>query len=238
MVYISSLIHKSYAGKCNHITVRSINTLRLRQNERHFADAIFKGIFLNENVWIPIKLSLKFVPKGPIYNIPALGQIMAWRCPGNKPLSEPMMVNLKTHICVTRPQWVNCNLVETWIWINTGSGNGLLPEGIKPSPDPMLTYHQQSPVTAAHWHSSEGNFTRDTSPINNYANPVYGVATICHQVHWLCWGHPSLFHTPTSLLIWYRMFCVRDISYRLTGMEFINMFSVYTQSGTHSHFNR
>ena len=22
----------------------------------------------------------------------------------------------------------------------------------------------------------------------NYANPVYGVATICHQVRWLRWG--------------------------------------------------
>ena len=35
----------------------------------------------------------------------------------------------------------------------------------------------------------------------NYANPVYGVAAICHQVRWLRWGHPSLFHTATSLLI-------------------------------------
>ena len=51
--------------------------------------------------------SLKFVPKGPINNIPALVQIMAWRRSGEKPLFEPMMVNLLTHICVTRPQWVN-----------------------------------------------------------------------------------------------------------------------------------
>ena len=34
-------------------------------------------------------------------------QIMAWRRPGDKPLSEPMMGNSLTHICVTRPQWVN-----------------------------------------------------------------------------------------------------------------------------------
>ena len=27
-----------------------------------FADDIFKCIFLNDNVWIPIKVSLKFVP--------------------------------------------------------------------------------------------------------------------------------------------------------------------------------
>ena len=32
---------------------------------------------------------------------------MAWRRPDDKPLSEPMMVSLPTHICVTRPQWVN-----------------------------------------------------------------------------------------------------------------------------------
>ena len=58
--------------------------------------------FLNENVWIPVTISLKFVPKGPINNIPALVQIMAWRRSGDKPLSEPMMVSLPTHICVTR----------------------------------------------------------------------------------------------------------------------------------------
>ena len=40
---------------------------------------------------------------------------------------------------------------------------------------------------------------------------LYGVATICHQVRWLRWGYPSLFHTATSLLIWYKMFCMRDI---------------------------
>ena len=82
-----------------------INTLRPRQNGRHFADDIFKRVFLNENIWVPIKISLKFVPKGPVNNIPALVQIMAWRRPGDKPLSEPMMVNLLTHICVNRPQW-------------------------------------------------------------------------------------------------------------------------------------
>ena len=84
-----------------------VNTLRPRQNGRHFADDIFKCFILNENVWIPIKISLKVVPKGPINNIPALVQIMAWRRPGDKPLSGPMMVRLPMHICVTPPQWVN-----------------------------------------------------------------------------------------------------------------------------------
>ena len=49
-----------------------LSTLRPRQNGRHFADDILKCIFLNENVWIPMEISLKFVPKGPIDNIPAL----------------------------------------------------------------------------------------------------------------------------------------------------------------------
>ena len=70
-------------------------------------DNIFKCIFLNENVGISIKISLKFDPKGAINNIPALVQKMAWCWPGDKPFSEPMMVSLLTHICVTRPQWVN-----------------------------------------------------------------------------------------------------------------------------------
>ena len=36
------------------------------------ADDIFKCIFLNDNVRISIKFSLKFVPEGPIDNNPAL----------------------------------------------------------------------------------------------------------------------------------------------------------------------
>ena len=70
----------------------AINTLRPWQNGRRFADDTFKRIFLNENVRISIKISLKFVPKGPIDNNPALVQIMAWRRSGDKPLSEPMIV--------------------------------------------------------------------------------------------------------------------------------------------------
>ena len=85
----------------------TLNSLRPRQNGRHFADDTFKRIFVNENVRISMKISLKFVPKGPINNNPALVQIMAWRRSGDKPLSEPMMVSLLTHICVIRPQWVN-----------------------------------------------------------------------------------------------------------------------------------
>ena len=50
------------------------------------ADDNFKGIFLNENNEISIRISLKFVPRSPIDNKPALVQVMAWHRTGNKPL--------------------------------------------------------------------------------------------------------------------------------------------------------
>ena len=53
---------------------QSVERLRLRQTGRHFADDIFKCIVLNGNIWISIKISLKFVPEVRINNIPALVQ--------------------------------------------------------------------------------------------------------------------------------------------------------------------
>ena len=47
----------------------------------------FSNAFFNENVYISIKISMKFVPNGPINDIPALVQIMVWCRPGDKPLS-------------------------------------------------------------------------------------------------------------------------------------------------------
>ena len=75
-----------------------LNTLRPRQNGRHFTDDIFKCIFFNENVWILIKIILKCNLNVRIINIAALVQIMAWRRSVDKPLPEPMMVRLLTHI--------------------------------------------------------------------------------------------------------------------------------------------
>ena len=54
---------------------------------RLLSDDIFQYIFLNEYTWIVIKISLMFVHQGPINNFPALMQTMAWRRPGDKPLS-------------------------------------------------------------------------------------------------------------------------------------------------------
>ena len=94
-----------------------INTLRLRQNGYYFADTTFKCIFAKVSVRILIEISLKFLPKGPIKNISALVQIMAWLRPGDKPLSEPMMVLSPMHKCITQPQWVkkNWNLIDSLV---------------------------------------------------------------------------------------------------------------------------
>ena len=86
--------HIPHLALLDELYIICFNTLRPRQNGRHFVDDTFKRIFLKENVEISIKISMKFVPKGPINNIPALVQIMAWRRTGDKPLSEQMMTQL------------------------------------------------------------------------------------------------------------------------------------------------
>ena len=89
-----------------------VNTLRPRGNGSHFPDDILKWIILKGTVQILIKISLNFVPKGLINDNHTLVQTMAWHLPGDKPLSEPLMISLLTHICVARPQWLTnafCN---------------------------------------------------------------------------------------------------------------------------------
>ena len=96
-----------------------LNTLRPRQ-----MDAISQTTFSNAFSWMKMfEFRLKFhwslFPwvQLTIFQS-AMVQIMAWCRPGDKPLSEPMMVSLLTHICVTRPQWVNHTkpiaVVFTW----------------------------------------------------------------------------------------------------------------------------
>ena len=59
-----------------------------------FADDNFNCIFLNENEKIPIRFSLNFIPRSPIDDKPALVEVMAWRRTGDKPLPEPMLIQL------------------------------------------------------------------------------------------------------------------------------------------------
>ena len=100
-VILSNRWHAQTRPRCS----CAVSSLKPKPNCRNFADDIFKCIFVNENILISLKISLKFIPKVRINNIPSLVQIIAWHRPGDKPLSEPMMVSSFTHICVTRPQW-------------------------------------------------------------------------------------------------------------------------------------
>ena len=90
------------------VVLLSINTLRPRK-----VAISFQRTFSNAFSWKKIyKFGLKFHwsfflrVQLTMFHHWYLVQIMAWRRPGDKPLSEPMMVRLPTHICVTRPQWV------------------------------------------------------------------------------------------------------------------------------------
>ena len=60
---------------CHHMASIGPNELThpLGQNGRHFADNIFRCIFVNEKIYILTKISLKFVPKGPLDNKPSIG---------------------------------------------------------------------------------------------------------------------------------------------------------------------
>ena len=106
----------SWIATWGHQALTLLNTLRPRKwppfSRRHF-----KMDFLE---WKCTNFDYYFAEvRGPINNIPKLVQLMAWRRPGDKALSEPMMARLPTHIRVTRPQWVNL-----LIWIPVIYSNG------------------------------------------------------------------------------------------------------------------
>ena len=148
-----------------------VDSFKLRRNRRHFADDILKCVFLNENVLISFEISLKFIPKGPVYNIPALVQIMAWRRPGDKPLSEAMIFILMTHICVTWPQ-----LIRVTHFLISFRVASLVP---------LPQYRLSNPE--AHWwimllqNHNSANFTGYTVHIHIY-NMFYDLTNTCLQV--------------------------------------------------------
>ena len=78
------------------------NTLRPRQNGRQFPDDFFKCIFFSCMIMFN-------------FDFP---EVFAEVCSQEsaKPLCEPMMVSLLTHICVTEPQWVNWLAPSDAIW--------------------------------------------------------------------------------------------------------------------------
>ena len=108
------------------------------------ADGIFKSIFLNENNRIMIQISVKFVPRSPIDNKPALVQAMAWCRTGDKPLHEPMMTQftdaLRTYAARSGD--------ESNIWdmdlTTTMYTDDLAPNSAKPSMGTMTTSYCQT----------------------------------------------------------------------------------------------
>ena len=64
---------------------------------------------MDEKFYIWNRISLKFVPKGPINNVPALFQIMAWYRPGDKQLLEPMLTEFTDAYMRHKGKWVNVN---------------------------------------------------------------------------------------------------------------------------------
>ena len=92
--------------------VCSVNTLKPRQNGRHFPDDIFKPIYLEENARISIQISLKFVPSGPVDNESALVQVMAWRRTGDRPLPESMLAHFTDAYMCRQGRWVTFLMVD------------------------------------------------------------------------------------------------------------------------------
>ena len=69
--YILSVLIPIMFAHAAHETL-TLNSSPPGQNGGHFTDDIFKCIFANEKFYILIKISLNFVPKCPIDNIPAV----------------------------------------------------------------------------------------------------------------------------------------------------------------------
>ena len=86
--------------------------LPLNKMAAHLADDTFNRIFVNEKLWILIKNSLKFVPKGPIDKKPALVQVWLGACSAPSHYLNQCWHNWLTHICGTRGRWVKGHDME------------------------------------------------------------------------------------------------------------------------------
>ena len=93
-----------------------------RDKMADISQTIFSNIFSSKKMFeFRLKFHWNLFLRVQLTKIPALFQIMAWRRPGDKTLSEAMLVSLLTHKCFTRPQWVKCsyqpsvsNLKDEW----------------------------------------------------------------------------------------------------------------------------
>ena len=97
--------------------------MRVWQNLQHFAEAILKRIFWNENIFISSKISLKCVPYDLMDSKSTLVQVMACCLTGNKPLPESMLTKM---FHILWHQWVASLWPGEVIWWHK-SGSTLSP---------------------------------------------------------------------------------------------------------------
>ena len=110
---------------------RFFNTLKPRQIDHYFQTTFSNAFSWMKMYKFRLRFHWSFFPKGPIKNMPVLVQIMASRRPSDKPLSEPMMVNLLTTISSLGLNELTHWGRETHICVSKltiiGSDNGLSP---------------------------------------------------------------------------------------------------------------
>ena len=102
----SVLFHWHLSYPCSSAVHCAVCTLSITQRGRDNMAAISQTTFLNAFPWIKMYefclwVHVECVPKVRMNNIPILVQIVPWCKTGRKPLSETMMVTLRSHICVT-----------------------------------------------------------------------------------------------------------------------------------------
>ena len=90
-------------------------------------------------------------------------------------------------------------------------------------------------------HQMQNNHISNTSSLEiqqscSYVNPICCVATVCHQVRCMYWGHLGHFYRAISHLKWYKIVCMRYLACTFSQMKSINMFSMFLQSGVPRHF--
>ena len=119
-------------------------SLRPEENGHHCADTIFKIIFLNEWYHYLMKISVKFVYKVSLNNKSVPDQVILTHWPlgyWNEILNK-WVLSWFSNWWLMNLLWNWPQLIFTeshWWEVNIGSGNGLVPPGTKPLPEPILT---------------------------------------------------------------------------------------------------
>ena len=124
-----------------------MNSLAPGKFEWNFRHVIFKQILVIDDWGISCEIALTWKPRDLTDDKSTLVQVMAWCRQATSHYLSHCWPNSMSPYGVTRPQWVNSFWSNDSIWhygplINIFSSNGLLSDGTKPLPKPMLTCHQ------------------------------------------------------------------------------------------------